>query len=292
VWFLNEAGQLVRVGDGLVLTPPAGRAKQLLSIARDSSGKMWMASGGKLSTMERGELRSVLRGTNDISDYVQGICASRGCSLWVASGGRIRKWDGEKWIQDLGGAPWTATPLNSFIETRNGSLLAGTASDVFFILFPGTDEKPIQSNRISGFQADWILSLLEDREGNLWVGTGGNGLVSLRPNNIQALASPDRWRGRAVLSVFPSAKDGLWVGTDGAGLYRYANGTWENYGHTNGLWNSYVWSIAENPQGDLFVGTWAAGLYIRDDGRFKYAPGMENQLVRIPALMRSRGGSL
>lgn len=40
VWFLNEAGQLVRVGDGLVLTPPAGRAKQLLSIGRDSSGKI------------------------------------------------------------------------------------------------------------------------------------------------------------------------------------------------------------------------------------------------------------
>lgn len=113
----------------------------------------------------------------------------------------------------------------------------------------------------------------------------------MRPNNIQALAPPDRWRRRAVLSVFPSAKDGLWVGTEGAGLYRYANGAWENYGYTNGLWNSYVWSIAENPQGVLFVGTWAAGLYMRDDGRFKFAPGMENQMVRIPAL-RSRDGSL
>ena len=292
VWFLNEAGQLVRVGDGLVLTPPAGRAKQLLSIARDRSGKIWVARDGKLSTLERGELRAVQFGTNDVSDYVQGICASRGGGLWVASGQRIRKWDGEKWIQDEGAAPWTFSPLNSFIETGNGSLLAGTPGDGFFILFPGTDEKPIHFNRISGFQADWILSLLEDREGNLWVGTGGNGLVSLRPNNIQTLAPPDRWRGRAVLSVFPSAKDGLWVGTEGAGLYRYGNGAWENYGYTNGLLNSYVWSIAENPQGDLFVGTWGAGLYLRDDGRFKFAPGMENQLVRIPALMTSRDGSL
>lgn len=117
--------------------------------------------------MKRGELRAVRFGTNDVSDYVQGICASHGGGLWVASGERIRKWGGEKWIRDEGAAPWSISPLTSFVETRNGTLLAGTASDVFFILFPGTDEKPIQLNRISGFQTDWILSLLEDREGNL-----------------------------------------------------------------------------------------------------------------------------
>ena len=292
VWFLNEAGQLVRVNDGLVLTAPPGLAYKLLSIARDSSGKIWVARDGKLSMMERGELRAVQFGTNDVSGYVQGICASHGGGMWVACDGGIRKWNGGKWIQDGGSAPWNFQPLTSFVETRNGTLLAGTASDGFFILFPGTDEKPICFNRISGFQTDWVLSFLEDREGNLWVGTGDNGLVSLRPNNIQTLAPPDRWRGRAVLSVFPSAKDGLWVGTEGAGLYRYANGLWENYDYTNGVGTSYVWSIAENPRGDLFVGTWGAGMYMRDDRRFKFARGMENQLLRIPALMTSRDGSL
>ena len=292
VWLLNESGQLARMRDGRTLLPEAGTAAKLLSLARDSSGKIWVARDGKLSVMEHAGLHVIQPGTNTTGRYVQGICASHDGGLWVVGDGHIRKWDGKKWLQDLGVAPWNLLPLTSFVETRDGTLLAGTSSDGFFILFPGTGRPPLHFNRFGGFQADWILSLLEDREGNLWVGTGGNGLVSLRPNNIQTLAPPDRWRGRAVLSVFPSAKDGLWVGTEGAGLYHYANGAWENYGYTNGIGNSYVWSISENSQGDLFVGTWGAGLYMRDEGRFKFAPGMEKQLMRIPALLWSRDGSL
>jgi len=293
VWLLNESGQLVRLRDGLALSPQTGDAAKLLSLARDRAGKVWVARDGKLSVMERAGLRAVPLGTNSAgSYYVQGICASHTGGLWVAGDGRIRKWDGEKWLQDLGVAPWNLLPLTSFVETRNGTLLAGTSSDGFFILYPGTGRPPLHFNRFGGFQADWVLSLLEDREGNLWGGTGGNGLVSLRPNNIQTLAPPDRWRGRAVLSVFPSATNGVWIGTEGAGLYHYANGAWENFGYTNGIGNSYVWSIAENPQGNLFVGTWGAGLYLRDGEGFKFAPGMERQLVRVPALMTAADGSL
>jgi signal transduction histidine kinase/ligand-binding sensor domain-containing protein len=293
VWLLNESGQMVRLRDGLALSPQTGEAAKLLSLARDSAGKVWVARAGKLSVMEHAGLHAIQLGTNTTgSYYVQGICASHNGGLWVAGGGRIRKWDGEKWIQDLGVAPWNLLPLTSFVETRNGTLLAGTSNDGFFIVFPGTDGPPLHFNRISGFQTDWILSLLEDREGNLWVGTGGNGLVSLRPNNIQTLAPPDHWRGRAVLSVFPSATNGVWIGTEGAGLYHYANGAWENFGYTNGIGNSYVWSIAENPQGNIFVGTWGAGLYMRDGESFRFAPGMERQLVRVPALMTARDGSL
>ena len=292
VWLLNESGQLVRMRDGLALLPQAGGAFKLLNVARDSTGKVWVARDGKLSVMDHASLRVVQLGTNAVSGYVQGICASHDGGLWVAGDGRIRKWDGEKWVQDLGVAPWNFSPLTSFVETRNGILLAGTSSDGFFILFPGTDASPLHFNRISGFQADWILSLLEDREGNIWVGTGGNGLVSLRPNNIQTLAPPDLWHGRAVLSVCPARGGGLWIGTEGAGLYHYADGAWENFGYTNGIGNSYVWSIAENPARNLFVGTWGAGLYVRDGERFKFAPGMENQLIRIPALLTATDGSL
>ena len=292
VWLLNEAGQLVRMRDGQVLLPAAGSAAKLLSLARDDTGKVWVARDGNLSVMEKAGLRIIQLGTNAADNYVQGICASHGGGLWVAGNGRIRKWNGEKWVQDLGAAPWNFSPLTCFVETKNGTLLAGTSSDGFFILFPGTANAPLHFNRISGFQADWILSLLEDAEGNLWVGTGGNGLVGLRPNNIQTLAPPDRWRGRAVLSVFTSPKSGLWIGTEGAGLYHYAEGVWEVFGYTNGIGNSYVWSIAENPQGKFFVGTWGAGLYMRDGEGFKFAPGMEHQLVRIPALMTAADGSL
>ena len=49
-----------------------------------------------------------------------------------------------------------------------------------------------------------IYSLAEDREGNLWAGTG-TGLNMLRPSNVMVVSPPDHWQGRAVLSVTTSS---------------------------------------------------------------------------------------
>ena len=292
VWLLNEVGLLARVRDGLVLSPPAGAAVKLLSLARSTNGTIWVARDGRMSVLEHGQLRVFQDDGSVTNTYVQGICASRDGGLWVSSNGHLHKWKDNKWIQDLGAVPWDLAALTSMVETKNGTLLAATSNNGFFILFPGTDEKPLRFNRINGFQADWVLSLTEDREGNLWVGTGGAGLVGLRPNNIQTVSPPDRWRGRAVLSVCPGRTGELWIGTEGAGLYRLLNDDWTNFGYTNGIGNSYVWSVAEDAAGQLWVGTWGAGLFLRDGDRFKFAPGMENVMLPIPALLPARDGGL
>jgi signal transduction histidine kinase/ligand-binding sensor domain-containing protein len=292
VWLLNEAGLLVRVSDGLVLSPQTGIAAKLLNLARSTDGTIWVARDGQLSALDHGQLRIFEDDGSITNTYVQGICAGRDGGLWISNNGRIRKWKDGGWIQDLGPAPWEMTALTSLMETKDGALLAATSSSGFFILFPGTEEKPLHFSHANGFQADWILSLMEDREGNLWVGTGGAGLISLRRNLIQTLSPPDHWRGRAVLSVCPGSAGGLWVGTEGAGLYHFQDGGWNNFGYTNGIGNSYVWSIAEDAAGNLWVGTWGAGLFLREGNRFRFAPGMENMMLPIPALLPARDGGL
>ncbi len=292
IWLLGESGTLKRVRDGLELTPPPGTATKLLSLAQSTDGTVWVARDGRLSRLRNGQLDSAPNDASVTNTYVQGICASRDGGLWISSNGRIHKLKDNKWIQDLGPAPWDMGALTSMVETKSGTILAGTSNNGFFILFPGTDRKPMHFNRINGFQADWILSLLEDREGNLWVGTGGSGLAGLRPNNIQTIAPPDRWRGRGVLSVATGTNGELWIGTEGAGLYRYESGAWETFGYTNGIGNSYIWSIANDKAGRLFVGTWGDGLFLRDGDHFKFAPGLENVMLPVPALLAAHDGGL
>ena len=296
VWLLNEIGLLARVRDGLVLSPEAGKATKLLSVTRANDGTIWVARDGRLSVLDKGRLRTIYPDwplTN--STYVQGIGASRDGGLWVSSNQRIRKWKDDKWVQDLGAAPWELTPLTSLAETKNGTLVAATANMGFFLLFPGKDEPSQHINRFTGFEgfeAEWITSVMEDRENNLWLGTGGNGLIEMRQGPIQTMGPPDRWRGRALLSVCPGQNGEIWIGTEGAGLYRYQNGAWANFGYTNFIGNSYVWSVAQDLAGQLWVGTWGGGLFLRDGDRFKFAPGMENQKLPVPALLAARDGSL
>jgi signal transduction histidine kinase/ligand-binding sensor domain-containing protein len=291
VWILNDAGLLIRVRDGLSLIPTPGTAEKILNLARTTNGTIWVAHDGGISRLEQGSSFQLLAG--ETNTFVQGICPSQDGGLWVNSDGRLRKWKDGEWNANLA-APWGAVlPLTHLMETSEGLLLATTFRDGFFLMFPGTNKPPIHFDLAGGFPSDGIVSVLEDREGNFWIGTGDSGLVELHQNNIQQLSPPDHWHGRAVLSVCAGqVDDELWVGTEGSGLYHYLNGRWRNFGYTNGLGNSYIWSIAEDTVNNLFVGTWGAGLFLQEGDHFKFAPGMENLKLPVPALLPARNGGL
>src|SRR5207248_1604602 len=123
----------------------------------------------------------------------------------------------------------------------------------------------------------------EDREKNLWCGTGA-GLVVVRPNSLEIVSPPDQWKGTPVLSVLPTPDGALWIGTEGAGLYRLQNGVWTNFNSAQGILNPYIWSLAADGAGKIWAGTWGGGLFKQKEDTFDFAPGMGNFLLPVPAL--------
>ncbi|MGO9445417.1 MAG: two-component regulator propeller domain-containing protein, partial [Thiobacillaceae bacterium] len=293
VWAVNEDGQLARAKDGLVCNPEAGPSVKLLNSTRSATGRIWVDRWGDVSVLENGRLRALGFGGSSEANYVQGIGASQDGGLWVACDGRIRKWKDDRWVEDLGNMPWGGTPITRLIETRNGLLAVGTANLGLYLVFPGRAEGPLHfDHTTSGFSSDWVTSLCEDREGNLWVGTGGGGVVMLRQSIIQTVSPPDEWQNRSVLSVYWGQDGALWVGTEGAGLYRFKNGAWTNFGTTQGLRNSYIWSLADDSHGHIWAGTWGGGLFVLNTDRFDFPPGMSNVTMPMPALLRTHDGAL
>jgi signal transduction histidine kinase/ligand-binding sensor domain-containing protein len=284
VWLLNEAGELARTRDGRVLTPPAGVVAKVVGLAQAADGKIWIERAGRVSVLEHGLLRPIEFEGMTTNSYLQGIGARRAGGLWVASDGRLREWNGDRWGDDFGDAPWGLSIVTRMIETRSGVLFVGTADRGLFLIFPGHTQKPLQFGRTSHFPSDWVISLWEDREGNVWCGTGA-GLVMVRPNNVETIAPPDQWQGRAVLSVYAGASGALWAGTEGAGLYRLQDGAWTNFNSDQGLRNPYIWSLAEDARGRMWAGTWGGGLFVQAGEAFHFAPGMEDLTPPMPALL-------
>jgi ligand-binding sensor domain-containing protein len=95
-----------------------------------------------------------------------------------------------------------------------------------------------------------VISLLEDRERNLWCGTGA-GLVVIHPVNLEIISPPDNWKNCPVLSVLPTPDGALWIGTEGAGLYRLQNGRWTNFDPAQGVHNPFIWSLAADAAGRI-----------------------------------------
>jgi signal transduction histidine kinase/ligand-binding sensor domain-containing protein len=291
VWVMSEAGQLARLDDGLVVTPQAGTAAKIVNVARSASGTIWVARDGRVSELNHGELHPLQFNEASTNTYVLGIGASRDGGLWVAVDGRIKKWKEGKWVADLGPTPWGSISVTRWIETQKGVLVAGSSINGLYLMPPGTAGKPLHFDHASAFPSDWVIDLCEDREGNIWAGTGG-GLAVLRPSNIQTVSPPDQWQRRAVLSVCPGQHGALWIGTEGAGLYRFQNDAWTNFGSSQGIRNPYIWSLAEDERGRLWAGTWGGGLFVQNGSQFDFAPGMENVTPPIPALLHGRAGGL
>jgi signal transduction histidine kinase/ligand-binding sensor domain-containing protein len=288
-WLLNEMGEVARVRDGLVLRPPAGDIRGVVHLARSPNGTIWISHNGCVSALEDGKVRPLDLGTpassGYTSNYLQGIASSRDGGLWVASEGHLRKWKDGCWTRDCGEAPWgPERMITRFVEARNGTLFAGTADDGLYIFLPEKTQASAHFNHAVRFPSDWVISICEDQEGNMWSGTGA-GLVMLRPSNIETIAPPDGWKNRAVLSVCAGEKGSLWIGTEGAGLYRLRDGEWSNFDFPQGLLNSYVWSVSEDSRGRLWAGTWGGGLFVQNGNSFNRAPGTENLSVPMPALL-------
>jgi signal transduction histidine kinase/ligand-binding sensor domain-containing protein len=290
-WLLHQDGLLARVRDGLVLEPESGGAANLVLLARSADGRIWVARGGRVSQLDHGRLIPVQFGSSATNTFIQGIGASRDGGLWVVLEGRMRKWKEGHW-EDGGVSPWGIAPVLTLLETRQGYLLAGTSQQGCCLIFPGRDSRVLEFNRAGGFPSDWITSACEDREGDLWIGTGTGGAVVLRPAKVQTLAPPDQWQGRPVLSVCTDREGAMWIGTEGAGLYRLRNGAWTNFSMQSGIVTPYVWSLAQDAGGRLWAGTWGGGLLMRQEEHFAPAPGLDNISSPMPALLPSRSGGL
>lgn len=291
VWLLSAGGMLVRLRDGLVLTPETGSAANIASLARSPKGTIWVARSGRVSVLKGGRLTAL--GFTEIADNtaVMGIGASSSESVWIVGDGRIRKWTGDTWGEDRGLLPAGHVPAHKVVETRKGTLALGNSTRGCALLLPA-ESAPVIFNRASGFPSDWVVALCEDREGNLWAGTGGGGLAVIRRASFETVAPPDQWRGRAVLSVCATRDRSLWIGTEGAGLYQLFDGNWSNFSEKAGIVNPYVWSVAEDSRDGLWVGTWNSGLLLRRGDFFDRVDGIKGPIPHMTAILCSPRGGL
>jgi ligand-binding sensor domain-containing protein len=119
---------------------------------------------------------------------------------------------------------------------------------------------------------DWIWGLAEARDGRLWLGTFGRGLLVFDPeaatfhryrlNGGTGHGVPNDW----ITRVFVDHSGTIWAGTDGSGLLRYDSDTdtfvafKSQPRDSSSLSRNVVRSIYEDVQHNLWVGTFKGGV--------------------------------
>jgi ligand-binding sensor domain-containing protein/signal transduction histidine kinase/DNA-binding response OmpR family regulator len=156
----------------------------------------------------------------------------------------------------------------------NDQLLIGTFGDGYFIYdqFSGKYEQLLKGKNTTDINSNHIYCIKEDRKGNKWVGTNGNGIFVLNKDNkvlFKMTPHPILFNDinlpiNGYIRDIVEAKNGdMWIATHGGGIavYNPSSGKFKIYTTENSkLPNDKVLTLLEDRQGNIWAGTFGGGL--------------------------------
>ncbi|MCX6553500.1 MAG: ATP-binding protein [Candidatus Aminicenantes bacterium] len=182
--------------------------------------------------------------------------------------------------------------IEAIIQSRQGYLWLGTQEGI--VRFDGVRFDVFDKNRISALKENYILSLFEDADGALWVGTFGGGLtyINLQEERFFSYTTADGLGSNFVYAVNMDRKGTMWIGTTG-GVSSFKDGKFATYTTHEGLANNFVYSICINSKDELWLGTLGGGASHLSNGKFtnfSKKEGLTDNFVR--AILPDRQGNL
>jgi len=137
-----------------------------------------------------------------------------------------------------------------------------------------------------------VHTIMEDHEGNLWIGTTGHGLFRLANGRLTAFAAVPDLAGNSVNAVFEDSEYNIWVGGED-GLLRLSPSSVTNVGMSEGLQDENVLTVYSSPPGNLWITTLTGQIYrIVGSGAKRYRLPEPAAKVPIRTVFQDRAGAL
>jgi ligand-binding sensor domain-containing protein len=270
----GAGGLWVGTGRGLVHVTEGGtrlyaEADGLLNnlaraVYRDPQGDVWVGTADGLYRFHNGKFLRFSASSGLSSDRILALYEDREGSLWVGTtDGGLNRLKSQRVANFTRREGLSDDKIWTVFEDRAGTLWAGSADGSLDRMRPGTSI----FEHVARLPAT-VLSLAEDPNGDLWIGTQGAGLARLSRGRLTHYTSAAGLPGNWISSLCVDRKGMLWVGTAGNGLARLENGKFRTYHVKDGLPSEQIFSLYEDRAGDLWVGTFGGGVARMHDEAF------------------------
>jgi AraC-like DNA-binding protein len=112
-----------------------------------------------------------------------------------------------------------------------------------------------------------VLSLFEDKEGNIWVGTRSSGLKCLKETVFSTHSVSNGADSNHFTSLLKDSKGRIWAGTRYGDLYRFEDGHFERISLETDVFDKFMFTIEEDNQGRILLGTEYRGVHVYENGK-------------------------
>lgn len=199
-------------------------------------------------------------------------------NLWII-GSAIKIAKANRHFDFLESYPEEIREIQALLQDRKDNLWIGTQDGSFLLTFD-EDGLPHFERKLQQIQSN-ILSFYEDRFGNIWIGTFGEGLYIYNEerNRIRHLTAENGLVDGSVLSM-DGSNEKVWVGTL-AGVTEFDaqinlldenDFNYEQYDAEDQLNAAFIYKVFADSKGRTWLGTDGEGLYIIENEELRYVP--------------------
>ena len=175
------------------------------------------------------------------------------------------------------------------VQTNDGYIWLGTQEGL--VRFNGVEFKVFNKATTDAIRHNDVRVLYQDRDGALWIGTFGGGLVRYQDGQFTNYSAKSGLSNNSISAILQDRQGNLWVGTDN-GLNELIDGKIVIFNRTNGLSDNRVRAIAEDREGKLVVaGRNGLDVVINATSMAPYSPLAPSKKA-VQALFVDSAGSL
>jgi ligand-binding sensor domain-containing protein/serine phosphatase RsbU (regulator of sigma subunit) len=247
---------------------------RMLFFWEDHQNNIWIGTdGGGLNIFDRTnnifkQHRHNRSDRNSIpSDVVISIAEDRKGGVWLGHweagisyyDRKSNRFINYKPSRDLHNSTWIDDCILYMYNDKQDNLWVATLREL--TMFDNKNKKFISYNIEAGGLLNYVGSILEDKDGDFWIGSW-DGLYKLNRNTKEYdlyrhnNQDPTSLSNNQIYMLYEDSKGRMWIGTAGGlNLFDKSSNTFKIIQEKDGLPSNAIYSISEDNQGNLWLGT-------------------------------------
>jgi len=236
-WFGTNGDGIIRYsGQILERITIAGISPQfrVLEIVEDKVGNIWFGTSEGLIKYDgvKFKIFSLKEGLPGVNSEIWGLTIDKNGLIWVGAIGGVSHFNGEKFM-----------PFSLPVSKVENA-------------------KPMLSDKL-------VFKIIEDKIGNMWFATDGNGIFKYKNGDFIHLTAKNELTDNSVADILEDKQGNIWIGTFNGGVSKFDGKTYTNLTKDGIIAGEETYNFYEDSLGNIWFTAEGYGVYRYDGNNFK-----------------------
>lgn len=240
----------------------------------DRRGTLWMGTLEEgLCRHDQAGFRCVQEDAGYTAGALRAVAEDAQGGLWLGGQQGLSYWDGKDFVRPVGVDDLPTSVWSLLIDTQ-GRLWVGTEQGLY--RREGERFQRVEVPQVEmpharpRFSTQLMFALLEDRHGQIWMGTDGVGALKFDGTRYTRYTQADGLASNDITAMVEDGEGAVWfTSRTGGGLSRFDGESFQRYTAEAGVPDPKAWAAYRDRRGRVWFGTGGGGVVRWDHGRFQ-----------------------